>query len=180
MSEEESKDQGETLEVPEPSMEELFEAQVKMDEVKQAEKDLLLPVATYTTVPALQVKKGVSDNGRPYVRFFGPIQTVIEATGEEIKANIGFTFSHVRKNRLDKDGEDTGKPDNMTKLYTNAVSAYKKAYSENPSTVNDVINYIRDYPVRVRVIQIGVPTKNSPDPTGEAGNMVVALSAPLA
>lgn len=180
MSDEEVKNQEETGEVPEASMDELFEQQVKMDEVKQAEKDMLIPAATYTTVPALQVKKGVSEAGRPYVRFFGPIQAVIEATGEEVKANIGFAFSHVRQNRIDKDGEDTGKPDNMTKLYTNAVAAYKKAYGENPATVNDVINYIRDYPVRVRVIQVGVPTKNNPEPTGEAGNMVVAISAPLA
>lgn len=162
-----------------PSLDELFDQQIKMDEVKQAEKDLLLPAATYTTVPAMTVKKGVSEEtNRPYVRFFGPIVATLES-GEEIKANIGFAFSHVRKNRTDADGNDTGKPDNMTKLYTQAIAAYKKAYGEAPVTVNDVINYVRDYPVRVRVIQVGVPTRNNPDPTGEAGNMVVAISAPL-
>lgn len=176
MSEESGFNEGEAHEL---TLDELLEQQVAMDQVKQAEKDLLLPAATYTTVPALKLKLTRNDQGRQFARFFGGIVASLES-GEEVKGNVGFSISWERANRLDREtGGDTGKPDNATKLYVQAVAAYKKAYGEAPSTTGDVIKYLRDYPVRVRVIQIGVPTERNPEPDGEAGNMVVAISAPL-
>ena len=169
-------------EEPEPAeltLDELFNQGINRDEVKKAERDLLLPAATYTTIPPLQLKLSQNDEGRPFARFFGLIQATVN--DQEIRTNIGFSLSWERMDRVDREtGESTGKPDNAYKLFTQAVGAYKKAYGEAAGSHGDVVKYLRDYPIRVRVIQIGVPTERNPNPDGEPGNMVVAVSAPLA
>lgn len=170
--------------VEEFTMDMLLNQQVSFEQVKQAEKDLLLPAGTYTSVPPFEVKfvRGNQD-GRPYARFWGNIFAAInrpDGTIEDVQGKIGFSFSWQRKNRIDREtGIDSGKPDNAYKLYVQAVNAFKRAYSEDPSTDGDVVKYVRDYPVRLRLIQVGVPTERNPNPDGEPGTMVVAISAPL-
>ena len=168
----------------EPTVDDLFKQFVSEEEVKQTEKDSILPVGTYTTIPEFKVTLGEKD-GRKFARLFGRISKVDEKD-EEIKGAIGYPLSWQRRNKLEKikdeatgvviETKDTGKPDYLSKMFTQAVKAYTVAFGEAPTEVDDqgvvnvnigkVITYLRDYPHKIRVIQ----TQNNE-------NMVVSITA---
>ena len=168
----------------EPTVDDLFKQFVSEEEVKQTEKDSILPVGTYTTIPEFKVTLGEKD-GRKNARLFGRIFKLDEHD-QETKGAIGYPLSWVRKNKLEKikdettgvviEEKDTGKPDYLSKMFAQAVKAYTVAFGEAPTEVDDegtvninigkVIAYLRDYPHKIRVIQ----TQNNE-------NMVVAISA---
>jgi hypothetical protein len=176
------------------NMDEMWEGGIDQDELKRGAADLLLPVATYTTVPALTLtfneEPGKFD-GRPagsVARYFGQIERhanekdvekgLATKEGEIIgRGAIGFGISPLRVNSKDRDGKDTGRPDRAFRLWMNAVAAYKIAYGAEPQAKSDVLNFVRDYPVRIRVGQYGVPTENNPEPDIDPGNNVLAISA---
>ena len=148
------------------SLDELFHEEVKSDEVKKAQAEMLAPVGTYTTIPPFTMTKlGKDKNGRPFARFFG------DAQFGDHKHKFGLGLSWVRKNARVKDeatGElvESDKPDRSFKNYVMATNAYKAAYGEDPGSVGDVLKYLQDYPIRLRIIQ-----------TSDGENMVVAVSA---
>ena len=168
----------------EPTVDDLFKQFVSEEEVKQTEKDSILPVGTYTTIPEFKVTLGEKD-GRKNARLFGRIFKVDEHD-EETKGAIGYPLSWQRKNKFEEikdestgvviDKKDTGKPDYLSKMFTQAVKAYTVAFGEPPTEVADdgtvninigkVISYLRDYPHKLRIIQ----TQNNE-------NLVVAISA---
>ncbi|KKN66140.1 hypothetical protein LCGC14_0474300 [marine sediment metagenome] len=168
----------------EPTVDDLFKQFVSEEEVKQTEKDSILPVGTYTTIPEFKVTLGEKD-GRKNARLFGRIFKVDEHD-VEIKGAIGYPLSWQRKNKFEEikdestgvviDKKDTGKPDYLSKMFAQAVKAYTVAFGEAPTELDDagtvnvnigkVITYLRDYPHKVRVIQ----TQNNE-------NMVVSISA---
>ena len=168
----------------EPTVDDLFKQFVSEEEVKQTEKDSILPVGTYTTIPEFKVTLGEKD-GRKNARLFGRIFKVDEHD-EETKGAIGYPLSWQRRNKLEKikdestgvviETKDTGKPDYLSKNFTQAVKAYTVAFGEAPTEVADdgtvninigkVISYLRDYPHKLRIIQ----TQNNE-------NMVVSITA---
>ena len=122
--------------------------------------------------------------GRLVFRFFGPaVMTITEknakalklAPGVEVYGQFGFGISPERRNAV-KDGVDQGTPDGASQRWAQAVKAYEVAYKAKPATVGDVVRYLQNYPINIRVIQIGVPTDRNPEPDGEPGNIVMALS----
>lgn len=151
----------------------------------QTEKDLLAPAGTYTTMPGQsftwtpKVKEDEPNKGRFSVRYFGParmVKTVVDKeTGESkevaVEARFGFGLSHVRVNK-----KDSHEPDLQHKLFIRARRAYIEAYGSEPETNKDVYEYVRDYPTKLRVIQVGVPTERNPNPDGEPGNIVLDIS----
>jgi hypothetical protein len=74
-------------------------------------------------------------------------------------------------------GEDSERDDGPTRLWAQAVQAFRGTFGENPKSNGAVVEYLRDNTVRYRLIRTGVPTKNRPEPRGEPGTMVVAISA---
>jgi hypothetical protein len=150
----------------------------------QTEKDMLPPVGSYVTVPALTMTYKIADQGanagRFTARFFGEARqskkVVDKETGNEkelsVSARFGFGLSHVRVN-----WPDSNEPDTNTKLYIQARRAYVEAYGNEPETPRNVYEFVRDYPVVLRVIHKGIPTEKNPDPKGEPRADVIAISA---
>jgi len=168
-------------EAAEPTIDDLYSMQVSEEEVKQTEKDSILPIGTYTTTPEFRVTVG-NKNGRRFARLFGKI-TLAQEGKEDIKGAIGYPLSWDRRNKIikvtdDETGavteKDSGKPDYLSKNFVQAVKAYTVAHGEAPLDEKDptkinpglVVAYLRDYAHRLRVIQ----TQNNE-------NMVVAISA---
>lgn len=73
--------------------------------------------------------------------------------------------------------EELGVMDNKTNLYAQAVKAYQAHFKERPKHVGQVVDYLTNYPAQFRIIQIGVPTKNRPEPDGEPMNWCMGISA---
>ena len=169
-----------------PDMDALFEAAVNMDDVRQTQSEALKPAGAYQTIPALTVTKKVLDEGpnagRPIIRFYGPgVLTVVERNakriglpvGATVKGAFGFGLSPVRAFKV-RDGERTTEPDLASTLWVEAVAAFKVAYHREPALVSEVVEYIQNYPVNIRVIKLE-PTDERPDI--EPGNIVMGLTA---
>lgn len=149
-------------EAAEFTLEDLFNEGINEEQVNQGAKDMALPNGTYTTVTPFQPKLGTDKvhPDRKIVSFWGGIELA------DVKGKIGFRISNTRFNKLDADtGADTGKPDMAYKLYVMAVKAFKVAYGAEPASFGDVITYIRDYPVKLRLVQ-----------ASDGGNIVVSIS----
>ena len=168
----------------EPTVDDLFKQFVSEEGVKQIEKDSILPIGTYTTIPEFKVTLGEKD-GRKNARLFGRISKTDE-NDVEIKGAIGYPLSWERRNKIERikdtdtgvviEEKETDKPDYLSKNFAQAVKAYTVAFGEAPTEVDDkgnvninigkVITYLRDYPHKLRVIQ----TQNNE-------NMVVSITA---
>ena len=147
----------------EVTMDDLYAAEVDNDAQTKERMELLLPVGTYVTTPPFEFKLDTDKSGRKQARFFGKIVM------GEVKGNLGMRLSWERRNKkILQDGVevDTGKPDNSYKLYLQASKAFAAAYGREPKNAADVVTYLRDYPVRLRVIQL---------PDGDS-NMVVSIT----
>lgn len=172
-----------------PDMDALFEKHVDFDDVRKTQSDSLKPVGSYHTVPVLNVQanrvKEGANAGRLMIRFFGPATLLVTEknakaaglpVGTEIKAQFGFGISPERANKVQRDGTPTGEPDHSSKLWAQAVSAYEVAYKQKAATIGDVVRYVQNYPVVIRVIQVGVASAKNPEPDGEPGNIVMGIS----
>jgi hypothetical protein len=147
----------------EVTMDDLYAAEIDSEAQTKERMELLLPVGTYVTTPPFEFKLDSDKNGRKQARFFG------EVVMGDVKGKLGMRVSWVRKNKVvTQNGveTDTGKPDNSYKLYLQASKAFTAAYGREPINAADVITYLRDYPVRLRIIAL---------PDGDS-NMVVAIS----
>lgn len=152
-------------------LDEMFESSIDRDDLSKTEQEMLSPAGTYTTKPALlmrlfEVEKG-DNKGRRMIRYFG----AAHSDKANAEGRFGFAISPIRVNKVD------GSPDLPTKLWAMAVRAHDTAYGQKAESVKQVAEFIRDYPVNLRVIQMGVPTESNPEPQGEPGNLVVAISA---
>lgn len=169
MSDEVTQEQEGTGAAPELTLDDLFQREVDEDAVHKAEQGMLLETGTWITVPPW--KMAITDkDGRVFVRLHGSI-----LLGDK-KGYISYRLSDQIVNRVDGEGQDTGKPDRASQNYVMARNAFKVAYGEAPRSLGQIVEYLRDYAHKVRVIQIGVPTESNPNPDGEPGNMVVAIS----
>ena len=185
----------ETRDAPEidPGLDTLYDEGVDHDAVERVEADLLMPGGSYRTVPVLmldvyETKQG-PHVGRRGFRFFGEIissKPLSRNNGGEptiVNGRISFKASPERRNRMEEirgdDGrttyKDTGKPDAESNRWANAVRAFTLAAGYKPGTNREVVEFIKNYPVGLRVGQIGVPTERRPDPTGEPGNVVYSI-----
>ena len=92
------------------TLDDLFQSSIDEEETKKAERELLLPVGTYTTVPPFSPTIDKDKEGRPQARLWGTVQL------GDVQGKIGFRLSWVRKNAVDYDtGAETDKPDRSYK-----------------------------------------------------------------
>ena len=185
-----------------PDMDALFEESVNQDSVRQTQQESLNPSGSYTTAPTWTrqvTQEKDSDRwlpaethpaaGRLVIRLFGMAEmTVTEKNSVALKLPVGtvargffsIRMSPHRAFSVDRQGNSTGKPDNATKLWAQAVTAYRKAYNttaDQAVSIGAVVKYVEEFPTVIQVRQFGVPTKNNPEPDGEPGNWVAAISA---
>ena len=133
---------------------------------KDTQTDLLLETGTYRTLPALTLTPRVSDRvkvmdaktgkerGRLEYRYFAQVQA--ETTGA--KGGIGFTISP------DKVLNRNSRPDSSSQKWTQTVSAFKVAFGREPGTFAEISEYLRDYPVRLRITRLE-GNEQFPDPS---------------
>lgn len=131
---------------------------------KATQTELLLEAGTYRTLPALTLTPRQSDRvrvmdkgaerGRIEFRYFAQVQHEVTQN----KGGIGFTISP------DKVMNRNGRPDSTSQKWTQAVSAYRVAFGREPGTLMDVAEYLRDYPVRLRVTRLE-GNEQFPDPS---------------
>ena len=128
----------------------------KEQELREA---LELPAGTYHTVPGL-TRTLTTLGGRLRARFYGPVIGIKPAklgegevdrvTGRKGMCGFNMSSQIVYK-------EDTGNPDNASKLWSNAVDIYRKSYGI-PATVQpkrgEVWAHIEKYPIALRVAHI--------------------------
>ena len=126
----------------------LADGPVDMGEVDRGAKDASIAKGWYVTDPENStVTVGIAkDSGRNYARYFGKV------VGPE-ETMWGFGWSWERRNRITKDGENTGKPDNMYQTYINLVTLYTKVHRESPKRVSDLNAWVRRTPLQVNIIQ---------------------------
>ena len=129
---------------------------------KKVSQSLQLPAGTYNSQPELQMTLGRSDKtGRAYARYFGQFQGTGEVAAASGKAGFGLSWEPRFK-------DDTGKADNMTKLFNQASKTYRLAHGiaeHAPVPVADVLQYLQKYSVAVRFMQ------------GDDDNIAVAISS---
>ena len=175
------------------TLDDLFTQEVDMAAAEDVLRRALAPMGTYQTDPGengpMNVnitafeEKDADENvtgKRLMVTVTG--RGTAKIKGAVVNAGLRVRLSpDARKSAEYIDGERTGnlteKDDSATKLWAQACASYKAHFGEAPKNRGAVVEYLRDYPVRFRLIQTGVPSKNFPDPKGEPGNMVVAISS---
>ena len=140
-------------------------------EDREVQTDLLLEAGHYRTLPALtmilresdrvKVTKDGVERPRVEIRYFAKVQE--EISGK--KGGIGFTLSP------DKVVDESGRPDSASAKWVSAKKAFTVANGREPQTILEVAEYIRDYPVRLRITRLE-GNERFPDP----GNFVQSLS----
>ena len=145
--------------------------QEQAEQDKETQNELLLSEGTYRTIPEVALTSRVSDRvmvtengkerGRIEFRFFAQVQH--EQTTD--KGGIGFTLSP------DRVVNDRGRPDSASSKWAAAVAAFRVANGRDPERLLEVAEYIRDYPVRLRIRRLE-GNERFPEPS----NFVVALS----
>lgn len=119
----------------------LLNRPVDYEEAKATKKASQLTAGLYQTVPKLDFKVYLETDGAYTVAFFGSVQ------GDEDAGKIGFRLRD--KVRIK---EESGKPDNASKLYAEAVLVYNKAFGAAPRTLKDLVEYIQNYPVSLKIV----------------------------
>jgi len=157
---------GEVGPEPELTLDDLFDEHVDVEAIKAAEKAMSLPKGNYTTVPPLKLTIKPGKTGRKFTVLSGEVFSFNEATGKETRGRTSYFVSWIPRNShiwadgVDT-GEDSGKPDGMTKLYIQAQKAYLKAFGEsaviNPETglpgLTDIIAFLRDFEHRLYIAE---------------------------
>lgn len=152
------------------TMDSLFGMAVDNAKADEATAKMLDKAGTYRTEKTT-VTPRKNDGGRLVISVFGVGTN--PKTGEKAKISVSLSPEYVEK--TNKAGQL--EPDYMTKRYVEARNAYKAVFGESPANVGQVAEYLRDYPVAFRIVQVGVPTEANPEPQGEPGTLVVNISA---
>jgi hypothetical protein len=109
--------------------------------------------------------------GRAKVRVNGS-QEIVEGRLPRVQ------FSPQPRFKVDYNtGETLATMDGKTLLYAQAVKAYTQQFKERPKHVGQVVDFLVNFAARYRVIQIGLPSKENPEPDGEPRNWCVGISA---
>lgn len=174
------------------TLDDLFQEEVDQAQADDINRSALAPAGTYTSNPeeaqlnasVVRLKDKDADGNET-----GTERTVITLTGRvtaQIKGKTETAGLRVRmspdrrKAKVYVDGEPTGelseKDDAMSKLWAQAVAAFGVTFNDKPKSKGAVVEYLTNHPVRFRLMQVGVPTKTNPEPRGEPGNLVVAIS----
>lgn len=130
------------------------EAPVDFEEAEKTRKAAMGKAGTYCTVPPMVVQAGFTKDseygkgGRLQYAAYGPA-VMKDGTEERLR----FTYSPIRLNKVAEDGSETEKPDNKSKLFSQAVQAYATVYGKRPETQADIVEYLRTYPVLLRTFQ---------------------------
>jgi len=147
------------------TLDDLFNEHVDVEAIKAAEKAMSLPKGTYTTVPQLKLTIKPGKTSRKFAVLSGEVFNFNEATGKETRGRTSYFVSWIPKNsNIWKDGgdtgEDSGKPDSMTKLYIQAQKAYLKSFGESAlvdetglPNVKDIISFLQDFEHRVYIAE---------------------------
>lgn len=136
----------------------IFDSPLDNEVAKREQKKLLLPDGWYTTEAPTTFTPKVADDGRRVARFFAAITNM---KNPDVTGKIGFGMSPDLRY---KEGED--KADFNYQMFLSARKAFIAATGQEPSRESDVIRYIAEYPIQIRIVQ----TKNDE-------NMVVAVRA---
>lgn len=170
------------------TLDDLFNEEVDLATADDINRSALSPAGTYQSNPeeaelsasVARVKMKDKDGNetgveRTMVTVVGRVTATIK--GEQVSGGVRVRLSpdRIKKNDFET-GEATDKDDMASRLWANAVTAYKTHFGESPKNKGQVVEYLTKYPVRFRQIQVGVPTKSNPEPNGEPGNLVVAIS----
>jgi hypothetical protein len=153
-------------------MDALFHESVDREASAEVTKDqLLLPAGYYQTDPEANGEFGVSvytkeDTGRRVISFSGKVINV--KTGQ-----VGFIRGRMSPDPVRK---EDGKYDFMYQVWVTAENAFKAQFGQNVESKGQIIDYIRQYPVKFKIVQVGVPTERNPQPDGEPGNLVMSIS----
>lgn len=180
------------------SLDDLFQEEVDHAEAEEVLRRGLLPNGTYVTAPEkfgpmnvnIERVEEKDDAGTVYGhrtvitltgRGVATVRLKDEKTGavtlKEIEGGLRVQVSpDVRRARDFETGEELDKDDSKSKLWAQAVKAFEMDLGEKPKTKGAVVEYLRDCPVRFRMIQVGVATKRNPNPDGEPRNLVIAIS----
>jgi hypothetical protein len=174
------------------SLDDLHQFALDADKSAEVARSGLVPAGTYQTDPAKNGPMNVlvnqfeekDDAGnvtgtRLMVTFTGRGEARVKIGNDIVNQTGGLRvrLSPQYRKKLDFDTrEELASYDMASRLWQNAESAFKQAFGEAPKNAGQVVEYLRDYSVRFRQIQVGVPTKSNPTPNGEPGNMVVAIS----
>jgi len=116
--------------------------------VNATRKDSQLPGGSYNTVPSLSLSRKKYDDGRRVANFFGQIIGV-ESKNEGVEGRIRFAISPDRRDKL----EEEGKPDLKSRLYAQAVTTYERVMGVPAATIEDVLQFVANNPVRLRLMQ---------------------------
>jgi hypothetical protein len=136
----------------------IFDVVLDNEEAKREAQKLLLSDGWYTTEAPQTFTPKVSDDGRRVANYFA---TIRNNKNPEETGKIGFRFSpDVRY----KPGED--KADWNYRMFLAARKAFIEATGVEPSTEADVVRYIEQYPVQLRVVR-----------TKDDENMVASIRA---
>ena len=136
-------------------LDDLFNITVDAEALKDAETRMALPTGTYVTIPPMVTTRFRSEEGRDTIKLWGKVLGADES-GKEIKGSASFSVGWEPRNGvLFKDGvntgEDSGKPDAATKNYIQAKRAFKVAYGQEANNPGEVVHFLRDYAVRLRL-----------------------------
>jgi hypothetical protein len=170
------------------TLDDLFKQDVDLAVADEINRASLSPSGTYQSDPGeaplnafpSKVKLKDADGNET-----GQERLVITLTGRAVatikgkveKAGLRVRMSPDRMKKVDfESGEVTDKDDLQSRLWAQAIGAFKAQFGEAPKSMGAVVQYLTEYPVRFRVIQIGVPTKSNPEPNGEPGNLVMSIS----
>lgn len=123
----------------------IFDVALDNEKAKAEEKKLLPPEGWYTSeVGSMLVTPKLLDDGRRTARFFG---TFINNKDTEVTTKLGFGVSpDYRASQKDED-----KADWSYRMFLGARRAFVEATGVEPERESDVIRYLAEYPVQVRV-----------------------------
>ena len=131
-----------------PTEGETWDEQVDRQAVDQTRKDSQLPPGGYNTIPQLSLTRVKYDDGRRVAKFFGSVIGV-DTKNEGQEGRVRFAVSPDRRDKL----EEPGKPDIKSRLYAQAVTTFERVTGSPAATIEDVLRFLQDNPVRVRLMQ---------------------------
>jgi len=118
----------------------LFADEDNPTRIKAAMESLLIPDGWYQTEVPFGCKETTDrETGRPYANFYGALLQDGESVGR-----ISFRFSPAL---VEKDG----KPDWWFQQYVALRKVYVAAMGNAPKSPRDVITFLTDYPIMVKI-----------------------------
>lgn len=149
------------------TMDSLFDSEVNSTEAEAIVKRAQKPAGTYQTDPetypmtVIEEKEQKSREGEVYgTRKQAIVSGIVTTTikGEEHKARVRFKLSpEGQKAKIYQDDEWTGeyhetKDDSATKLWGQAVVAYKATFGEFPAKGTELLDFLKTGTYRLRLM----------------------------